>query len=76
MLLQKPDIIIMDEPTNHLDLHSKEIIKEMLKWFDWMTLIVSHDRDLLENVSNKIWLIRDKKMEIFDEVDKWIGEVY
>jgi len=76
MLLQKPDIIIMDEPTNHLDLHSKEIIKEMLKWFDWMTLIVSHDRDLLENVSNKIWLIRNKKMEIFDEVDKWIGEVY
>gem|GEM_PF-6358666 len=35
-----------------------------------MTLIVSHDRDLLENVSNKIWLIRDKKMEIFDEVEK------
>ncbi len=76
MLLQKPDIIIMDEPTNHLDLHSKEIIKTMLKWFDWMTLIVSHDRDLLENVSNKIWLIRDKKMEIFDEVEKWIREVY
>ena len=76
MLLQKPDIIIMDEPTNHLDLHSKEIIKEMLKWFDWMTLIVSHDRDLLENVSNKIWLIRNKKLEIFDEVEKGIWEVY
>jgi ATPase subunit of ABC transporter with duplicated ATPase domains len=41
-----------------------------------MTLIVSHDRDLLENVSNKIWLIRDKKLEIFDEVEKGIGEVY
>ena len=76
MLLQKPDIIIMDEPTNHLDLHSKEIIKTMLNWFDWMTLIVSHDRDLLENVSNKIWLIRDKKLEIYDEVEKGISEVY
>jgi len=76
MLLQKPDIIIMDEPTNHLDLHSKEVIKTMLDWFDWMTLIVSHDRDLLENVSNKIWLIRDKKLEIYDEVEKGIGEVY
>jgi ATPase subunit of ABC transporter with duplicated ATPase domains len=41
-----------------------------------MTLIVSHDRDLLENVSNKIWLIRDKQLEIFDEVEKGIGEVY
>jgi len=48
----------------------------MLEWFDWMTLIVSHDRDLLENVSNKIWLIRDKKLEIFDEVEKGIGKVY
>jgi len=76
MLLQKPDIIIMDEPTNHLDLHSKEIIKTMLNWFDWMTLIVSHDRDLLENVSNKIWLIRDKKLEIYDEVEKGIWEIY
>jgi ATP-binding cassette subfamily F protein 3 len=76
MLLQKPDIIIMDEPTNHLDLHSKEIIKTMLDWFDWMTLIVSHDRDLLENVSNKIWLIRNKGLEIFDDVERWIAEVY
>jgi ATPase subunit of ABC transporter with duplicated ATPase domains len=41
-----------------------------------MTLIVSHDRDLLENVSNKIWLIRDKKLEIYDEVEKGISEVY
>ncbi len=76
MLLQKPDIIIMDEPTNHLDLHSKEVIKTMLNWFNWMTLIVSHDRDLLENVSNKIWLIRNKKLEIYDEVEKWIEKVY
>lgn len=76
MLLTSPDIIIMDEPTNHLDLHSKEVIKKMLDWFNWTTIIVSHDRDLLESVSNKIWLIRDKKMEVFDEVEKWIKEVY
>jgi ATPase subunit of ABC transporter with duplicated ATPase domains len=35
-----------------------------------MTLIVSHDRDLLENVSNKIWLIRNKGLEIFDDVER------
>ena len=76
MLLEKPDIIVMDEPTNHLDLHSKEVIKKMLNSFHWTTLIVSHDRDLLENVSNKIWLIRNKELEIFDEVDEGIREVY
>ncbi len=76
MLLEKPDIIVMDEPTNHLDLHSKEVIKKMLDWFNGTTLIVSHDRDLLENVSNKIWLIRNKELEIFDEVEEGIREVY
>lgn len=76
MLLERPDIIIMDEPTNHLDLHSKEVIKKMLDSFHGTTLIVSHDRDLLENVSNKIWLIRNKELEIFNEVDEGIREVY
>ncbi len=76
MLLQKPDIIVMDEPTNHLDLHSKQVIKKMLHWFNGTTLIVSHDRDLLENVSNKIWLIRNKQLEIYDEVEEGIAEVY
>ena len=75
MLLDKPDIIIMDEPTNHLDLHSKEVIKTMLKWFDWMIMIVSHDRDLLENISNKIWLVKDKKLEVFDDVEEGINSI-
>ncbi|MCD5380795.1 ATP-binding cassette domain-containing protein [Candidatus Gracilibacteria bacterium] len=76
MLLQRPDIIVMDEPTNHLDLHSKQVIKKMLHGFNGTTLIVSHDRDLLENVSNKIWLIRNKELEIYDEVEEGIREVY
>jgi ATPase subunit of ABC transporter with duplicated ATPase domains len=59
MLLVKPHIIVMDEPTNHLDLHSKEVIKNMLDSFHGTTIIVSHDRDLLQSVSNKVWLIRD-----------------
>lgn len=70
MLLQKPHIIIMDEPTNHLDIQSKEVIKDMLWWFEWTTIVVSHDRDLLSNISNKIWLIKDKKLQIFDENNK------
>jgi ATPase subunit of ABC transporter with duplicated ATPase domains len=67
MLLVKPHIIVMDEPTNHLDIHSKEVIKKMLQGFGGTTIIVSHDRDLLESVSNKVWLIKERMLVIYDE---------
>ena len=76
MLLVKPHIIVMDEPTNHLDLHSKEVIKKMLEWFNGTTMIVSHDRDLLESVSNKVWLIKDKVLVVYDEAEKGFEEVF
>lgn len=76
MLLVKPDIIVMDEPTNHLDLHSKEVIKKMLKSFNGTTIIVSHDRDLLESVSNKVWLIKDKILVVYNEAEKWFEEIF
>lgn len=67
MLLTRPDIIIMDEPTNHLDIHSKEVIKQILLGFGGTTLIVSHDRDLLEAVSNKLWCIQEGQLVVYDE---------
>ena len=76
MLLVKPHIILMDEPTNHLDLHSKQVIKKMLEWFNWTTLIVSHDRDLLESISNKIWLIKDEILVTYSEPEKGFEEIY
>ena len=76
MLLSRPDIIIMDEPTNHLDIHSKQVIKHMLQSFQGTTLIVSHDRDLLESVSNKLWLIKDKQLVIYNEPEKWFREIF
>lgn len=76
MLLVKPHIIIMDEPTNHLDLHSKEVIKKMLEWFKWTTIIVSHDRDLLESVSNKVWLIKNNFLIPYAEPKDGFLEVF
>jgi ATP-binding cassette subfamily F protein 3 len=76
MLLSRPDIIVMDEPTNHLDIHSKQVIKKMLQSFQWTTLIVSHDRDLLESVSNKLWLIKDMQLVTYDEPEKWFSEIF
>ena len=75
MLLQRPHVIIMDEPTNHLDLWSKETIKMMLQWFNGVTLIVSHDRDFLEWTSNMLRWIRDNRLTVFHDLQKWFQEL-
>ena len=76
MLLVKPHIIVMDEPTNHLDLHSKQVITKMLQWFDWTTIIVSHDRALLESVANKIWLIKEQMLVTYNDPKKGFEEIF
>jgi ATP-binding cassette subfamily F protein 3 len=69
-------MIIMDEPTNHLDLLSKEAIKRMLQEFEWVTLIVSHDRDFLEGTSNILWVIKDGLLKVFHTMDRWFDEIF
>lgn len=76
MLLTHPHVIIMDEPTNHLDLHSKNVIKNMLEHFDGTSIIVSHDRDLLESISNQVWLIREGKLMTFSDPEKWFAQIF
>ena len=76
MLLVKPHIIVMDEPTNHLDIHSKQVIKNMLLNFEWTTLIVSHDRDILEAISNKIWLVKSGFLNEYREVERAFSEIW
>ncbi|HKL44306.1 MAG TPA: ABC-F family ATP-binding cassette domain-containing protein [Candidatus Absconditabacterales bacterium] len=70
MLLSKPHIIIMDEPTNHLDITSKEVIKSMLREFDGVSIIVSHDRDFLEGTSNILWVLMKKQLTVFHNLEK------
>ena len=76
MLLVKPHIIVMDEPTNHLDIHSKQVIKNMLLNFEWTTLIVSHDRDILEAISNKIWLVKSWFLNEYRETQRAFSEIW
>lgn len=63
LLFQDFNFLIMDEPTNHLDLNSKEILKDALKSYEGTILLVSHDRDFLDGLSNKIWEIQDGKIK-------------
>lgn len=71
LILSSPDLIVMDEPTNHLDIDSKEVIKSLLKDFNWVSIITSHDRDFLEETSNLFWVLKDKKINIFYDINKW-----
>lgn len=70
MLLSQPQIIIMDEPTNHLDLGSKETIKNMLSEFNWVSIIVSHDRDFLEWTSNLLRVLSNWQLEVYHDLER------
>lgn len=65
-LLLKPfNVLVMDEPTNHLDIQSKEILKQALKNFDGTLILVSHDREFLDGLANKVFEFRDGKVKEF-----------
>ena len=55
LLLQPFNVLIMDEPTNHLDMKSKKVLKEALRQFDGTLILVSHDRDFLQGLTNKVY---------------------
>ncbi|MCH2155834.1 MAG: ATP-binding cassette domain-containing protein [Opitutales bacterium] len=54
MLMKPANFIILDEPTNHLDIKSKEVLQDAIREFDGTILLVSHDRDFLDPVVNKV----------------------
>ena len=62
MLLQPFNLLILDEPTNHLDMHSKDILKKALLAFDGTLIVVSHDREFLDGLVDKVFEFRDQKV--------------
>lgn len=62
LLLQPINVLMMDEPTNHLDIKSKNVLKAALQKFEGTLLLVSHDRDFLQGMSNIVYEFRDHKI--------------
>ena len=57
-------MLILDEPTNHLDMQSKEVLKQALKNYEGTFIVVSHDREFLDGLTNRIWDIENKHLKI------------
>jgi len=73
LLLEPVNVLILDEPTNHLDLKSKDVLKQALLNFDGTIILVSHDRDFLQGLSNKVFEFKDQRViEHFETIDEFL----
>ena len=70
MLLFPTNLLVLDEPTNHLDMLSKDILKNALIQFDGTLIIVSHDRDFLQGLTNKVYEFRKPNIK------EYVGDIY
>jgi len=73
LLLEPVNLLILDEPTNHLDLKSKDVLKEALLEFDGTLILVSHDRDFLQGLSQKVFEFKEQRViEHFETIDAFL----
>jgi ATP-binding cassette subfamily F protein 3 len=70
LLLHPYNLLVLDEPTNHLDMRSKDVLKKALKEYDGTLIVVSHDRDFLQGLTDKIFEFSN------GNVKEYIGDVY
>ena len=63
LMLKPYNLLALDEPTNHMDIRSKDILKQALKAYDGTLIIVSHDRDFLDGLVDKLYEFRDGKVK-------------
>ncbi|HPE97386.1 MAG TPA: ABC-F family ATP-binding cassette domain-containing protein [Chitinophagales bacterium] len=70
LLLQPSNLLILDEPTNHLDMRSKDVLKEALLRFDGTVILVSHDREFLQGMTNRIFHVANLGIK------EYLGDVH
>lgn len=69
LLLQPFNVLVMDEPTNHLDIKSKNVLKQALHNFEGTLILVSHDRDFLQGLTNKVYEFKNK------QIKEYLGDI-
>ena len=74
LLLEPVNVLILDEPTNHLDMKTKDIIKDALRDFDGTLILVSHDRDFLDGLAEKVFEFGHKRVkEHFEDIKGFLA---
>ncbi|WP_201615594.1 ABC-F family ATP-binding cassette domain-containing protein [Psychrobacter urativorans] len=75
---QRPNVLVLDEPTNHLDLQMRQALTMALQGFEGAVVLVSHDRELIANVCDELYLVHDGQIEEFDgdisDYGKWLSD--
>lgn len=75
LLLQPFNVLVMDEPTNHLDIKSKSVLKQALVKFDGTLILVSHDRDFLQDLTNKVYEFKSQNIkEYLGDIDFYLNQ--
>ena len=75
LLLQPFNVLVMDEPTSHLDIKSKSVLKQALVQFDGTLILVSHDRDFLQNLTNKVYEFKSHNIrEYLGDIDFYLNQ--
>ena len=75
LLLQPFNVLVMDEPTNHLDIKSKNVLKQALIKFNGTLILVSHDRDFLQQLTNKVYEFKNQKIkEYLGDIDYYLDQ--
>ncbi|MBS9461961.1 ABC-F family ATP-binding cassette domain-containing protein [Flagellimonas sp. 389] len=75
MLLEPFNVLVMDEPTNHLDIKSKNVLKRALQNFEGTLILVSHDRDFLQGLTNKVYEFKDGSIkEYLGDIDFYLEQ--
>ena len=73
LLLQPVNLLILDEPTNHLDIKTKDILKDALRDFEGTIILVSHDRDFLDGLAEKVFEFGNKRIrEHFEDINGFL----
>ncbi|TVZ24117.1 ATP-binding cassette subfamily F protein 3 [Dokdonia sp. Hel_I_63] len=75
LMLQPFNVLVMDEPTNHLDIKSKNVLKDSLKQFEGTLIVVSHDRDFLQGLTDRVYEFKDHRIrEFLGDVDYYLEQ--
>lgn len=75
---QRPNVLVLDEPTNHLDLQMRQALTLALQNFAGAVILVSHDREMIANVCDSLYLVHDGQCTVFDDdisaYSRWLAE--